>query len=154
MAAREAPPWTQAETLYRQESERYDAPDDLYDFYTRGMAAGQKRHAQARDALVADAFPDGQRKIGAAPTAPPTSGVLITGVEHDAQAAGLMWHDVIVAVDGIRVENFRQFAILRLSGSDPNMRFLLYRAGGYREVAATFKERKISAWFHDYPTNR
>lgn len=146
--------WREAEALQKENAQHYDNPKELYEFYTRGIASGQKRYTKARDELVAEAFPRGRQKIGATPSGPPTSGVQISRLEGSAQAAGLARNDVIVALDGIRVENFRQFSIVRMTGTDPKMRFLLYRAGAYKEVEATFKERSIPIWVSDYPTNR
>jgi hypothetical protein len=146
--------WAEAEQLYKDVDERYDDPTRLYEFYTRAVTAGQARYAKARDALVAAAFPDGQQKVTALPSGPPISGAQVTSLDIKVKLAGLAWHDVIVALDGIRVENARQFAILRLTGTDPNMRFVLYRAETYREVAATFKDRKIAASFGNFPSRR
>ena len=102
-----------AESSFRSSAERYDAPADLIAFYYRAVAVRKDAGYQpAWQRELERVFPNGLVE-GAGPDGPPTTGVFIESDSAAARAVGLQAGDVIVAVDGWRVENMPQYRVVR-----------------------------------------
>lgn len=101
-----------AEAAFRNNAETYDAPGELIAFYHRAVHA---RKDTAYDAALQRelerVFPDGLRK--GVCDGPPALGVYIEKDSPLSRAAGLQAGDVIVAVDGWRVDNMGQYRTAR-----------------------------------------
>jgi hypothetical protein len=140
-----------AEKTYRALRERYDASDgDWLGFLLRHQADSRAYAAEAEQ-MTANIFPDGiQAASMATLTGAPDFGVRIKWAGHRGEQAGLRNDDIIVAVDGIRVRNKRQYAAMKYRSWAPAMRFLVWRAGHYVEVSTELRHRWVASQIANY----
>src|SRR3954468_733495 len=124
-----------AEEYYRRLDERYDSSADLLGFLLR-----QQRHGIEVDSLKWKIFPAGVASV-ALPTLrePPVYGVEVAAVERIGERAGVRTHDIIVAVDGIRVNNLAQYYSAKAMSLDPNMRVTVWRDLKYTETTGPIR---------------
>lgn len=140
-----------AEAAFKANAEAYDAPAELLGFYYRAAVV---RKDDAYEDLwqreLERVFPNGLSREPV-PAGPPTLGVF---VEQDSPAAnklGLQAADVIVAVDGWRVDNMVQYRAVRafpLAGG-----FTLTVARGATRLEVTIPNRAFVPDFRiaNYP---
>jgi tetratricopeptide (TPR) repeat protein len=135
-----------AEEYYRRLDERYDSPGDLLGFLLR-----HQRHGIEVDSLKWKIFPAGVVSI-ALPTLrdPPVYGVEVAEVEKIGERAGLRMHDIIVAVDGIRVNNRAQYYSAKAMSLDPNMHVTVWRDLKYTEMTGPLRYGGIWGAVKDY----
>lgn len=69
----------------------------------------------------------------------PTKGARLREVGEAGRRVGLLNNDVVVAVDGIRVEGYWQYRVARNSRDARDLTLIVSRDGRYREVAAPFR---------------
>jgi hypothetical protein len=124
-----------AEGYYRRAYERYDAPGYLLGFLLR-----QHRTGEEVDTLTWKVFPGGITRV-TLPTLkePPTSGVEVTGVQKLGERCNLHVHDIVVAVDGIRVQNLAQYYSAKTNSLDPVMHLVIWRDLKYSEVSGPLR---------------
>jgi hypothetical protein len=124
-----------AEEYYRRVDERYDSVGDLLGFLLR-----QQRHGIEVDSLKWKIFPAGVVSV-ALPTLrePPVYGVEVAAVEKIGERAGVRAHDIIIAVDGIRVNNLAQYYSAKAMSLDPNMRMTVWRDLKYTEMTGSLR---------------
>jgi hypothetical protein len=135
--------WSGAEENYQKIAERYEDSSPLYLFYKRRQLAGQMLGAKAEE-MERRVFPGGLKAAGISDFSDrPRNGVSIDGSNDRTEANGLRPGDVIVAIEGKRVETFEQYLFIRNLSSDPHFRLIIYRDGKYREVAATAEDRRF-----------
>ena len=103
----------EAELALRANAERYDAPGELLGFYYRAVEKRKDLTYEERwQRTLKTVFPKGLSR-DPVPAGLPALGVF---VEQDSPAAnklGLQASDVIVAVDGWRVDNMMQYRVIR-----------------------------------------
>lgn len=96
-------------------------------------------------------FPNGVEKVSLKDFhRPPSNGVLIEQDNDLLRAAGLHAGDVIVAVYGVRVHNFAQYAYGRELEKTPELRLIVWQ-GRYREIVASPPNHRFGVDFGDYP---
>jgi hypothetical protein len=144
----------EAHEQYRLVAERYAQPEVLYQFYSRRVDAGDAAYERDRKGVLERVFPRGFEPLDEPPSGPPTDGVVVTTIRPESERAGFRKDDIVVALDGTRVRNQSQLSIVRMRGTDPEMRFLLYRAGAYIPVTARFEGRRLPAGTASYPAPR
>lgn len=124
-----------AEVALRHNAERYDAPGELLGFYYRSMQVRkEQKYKDGWERAVKPVFPDGLRR-DPVPAGPPALGVF---VEQDSPAAnrlGLQAGDVIVAVDGWRVDNMLQYRAVRAFPMQGGFTLTVARGATRLEVA-------------------
>jgi tetratricopeptide (TPR) repeat protein len=128
-----------ARAVYEEAANRYDTHDELLAFYLRrGEAAGVLQSHVDRTARRI--FPKGLERASIADfIAAPSEGVTLVEVGDSGRHAGLRNHDILVAVDGIRVRTLDQYRAARGSGAAPELRLIVWRAGTYLEVQGPFR---------------
>lgn len=102
-----------AEDTFQLLAARYDAPAELIGFYHR--AVGERNDASARDDLARElerVFPSGLSQE-AAPAGAPAVGVYVEQDSPESRTAGLQAGDIIVGVDGWRVDNVQQYRAVK-----------------------------------------
>jgi tetratricopeptide (TPR) repeat protein len=140
---------TQAETYLNKVAERYDQIDELIMFYGRHRRENQ-RFAEAFDRMNAKLFPKGQEPADvAALSGIPRDGVVLTGMNERAQAAGLKKGDVIVTINGIRVRNEKQYRYLLQSAPSLMVQFGFWSPQKYRSVVINLPERRLGVTIAD-----
>jgi len=131
--------WTgdtrQAEEYYRRVSERYDRSGDLLGFMLR-----QHRQGIEVDALKWRVFPGGVMSV----TLPmlreaPVSGVEVAELERIGEVHGVRVNDIVVAVDGIRVNNLSQYYAAKAMNLNGDMRLTIWRDLKYTETTGPFR---------------
>jgi hypothetical protein len=70
---------------------------------------------------------------------PPVYGVEVTAVEKIGERAGFRAHDIIVAIDGIRVNNVAQYHAARAMSLEPDIRMTVWRDLKYTEVSGPLR---------------
>lgn len=140
-----------AEDAFQSVAQRYDAPAELVAFYHR--AVNGRRDEASRSDLERElerVFPDGLTKEPA-PAGAPAVGVYVEYDSPEARKAGLQVGDVIVGVDGWRVDNVQQYQTAKaflLRGG-----YALDVARGTTRRTLTFPDRTDLPQFNiaDYP---
>jgi hypothetical protein len=129
----------EAEALHRRAWKRYDSPNELVAFYLRN-----NRKDEEVSKLLAEVFPGGLTRVPDAP--PPTSprdGLIVLETGITGAAEGLKVNDVIVGVDGYRVQNLSQYRIVRGARRDDTMTLTLWRDKQYITIAPRLRYRWI-----------
>ena len=132
--------------------ERYDESDLLIAFCIRHKAkTGDTRFDGELKKRLGILFPKGIEKVGFGNfQAAPTDGVLINQATDLARAAGLKVGDIIVAIDGIRVRNYKQYACGREVSTTPEMDLIVWQGNGYHEIKASPPNHRFGGDFGDY----
>jgi tetratricopeptide (TPR) repeat protein len=140
-----------AETLLRKGVERYEytEPADLLAFYLR-----HDRKGKDVDRLAKAIFPSGMKRVTSASfRGVPASGALIRYGGEIGRKNGLLYNDVVVAVDGYEVTNRKQFDVAAGMSTNPVMRMIVFRTGHYLEVSARVRYGWVWGDIRDYKVN-
>lgn len=125
----------QAEEFYLRAARRYDDPSDLLGFYLRHRRRGEE---PAR--LLRSVFPEGFTRVSfPSLTSAPADGVVLEEVGCAGEREGVRKGDIVIAVDGIRVRNYRQYRAARAAGTGDEMRLTVWRNGRSLEVATELR---------------
>jgi tetratricopeptide (TPR) repeat protein len=141
--------WADAEEWFRRMADRYeDNESTLLSFYLRRERAGKEGRASGpREALLVKIFPAGMEKMTEVPgegSVAPTGGLQLVGASRDAKAAGLAGGDIIVAVDGVRVQTHDQYLTVRLLRREPEMALTVWRKDHYVATTSRHFDRWLS----------
>ncbi len=140
-----------AETSFRRNAESYDAPGELIGFYYRAvMVRKDTGYASEWQRTLERVFPNGLSKEPV-PAGPPALGVYVEQDSPGSRQAGLQAGDVIVAVDGWRVDNMAQYRAVRAFPLEGG--FTLTVARGATRLAVTMANRALVPDFRiaNYP---
>jgi hypothetical protein len=135
-----------AERYFRHASEGYQDPSDLLGFMLR-----HHRQGMEIDALKWKVFPGGVTSVSL-PTLrdAPVSGLEVIGVKTIGERYGMRQDDIIVAVDGVRVNSLDQYHAAKTMSLDPTMRLIVWRDLKYREVAGPIRYGGIWGYVKEY----
>lgn len=98
-------------------------------------------------------FPRGLKKVTIGSFAGvPAAGCSIVSDSVPLQIAGLQVGDIIVALEGFRIENEEQYAHIDAMTTDPNMNLIVWRDDRYVEIWAWVRDRKLDASLQTYTT--
>jgi hypothetical protein len=101
--------WDDAEEVYRQAATRYNNPSQLLGFYYRAVHHHKQTGLEpAWQQELARVFPDGLTAVPG--DGPPKRGVVVTRDNDVVRKAGLQAGDIIIGLEGWRVENYRQYS--------------------------------------------
>lgn len=141
---------------YRKIEERYDNPRYVISWW-RGYReqTGKAAYDGEVEKRLSALFPAGIQpvNIGAAVNAPET-GVAILGENEHTQAAGLKRGDIIVGLDGKRVEDLDQYFYLRLKLTNAVMRLTVWKGDRYTDIEATPPDHRFGVPFDTYRAQR
>lgn len=140
----------EAEEYYKKIQERYGASGPLTGFHLR--LAVKSGNNEMLSQVAGNIFSNGIKKVTLAdmPATQPERGVGIYGTSPSLTKAGLRPNDVIVALDGIRVETFAQYDFVRSLTRLPEMKIIAWQDGKYREFVASPPNRKFGVNMDDY----
>jgi hypothetical protein len=134
---------TGAEENYERIAERYDSNAPLYLFYKRHESQMGEIGGKAK-AMEAEVFPGGMRAASLRDfSGKPKTGVSINGESDLLRKNGLKAGDVIVSIEGWRVDTFDQYSFIRELSESPRFRLIVYQDGQYREIAAEAEGRRF-----------
>lgn len=142
--------------LHEKQAERYDAAGPLIGFLVRRRDAEASRGGNARyegrlKALLQEHVPGGLVKFQMpAGAAPPERGVEVHLDTAQIAQAGLKIGDVIVAVRGYAVKDWRSFKAIR--GLEPEKPYFLtvWRGAGYREIGPLAANHRFGVDLPEY----
>lgn len=129
--------------------------DALIGFYYR-MAYQEKQAGYEKRflELVDDDFPNGLEPADLRSFSGfPTDGVAVLKTWPYAERAGFKSGDVIVALDGYRVRNRRQYVLVRGFSDAPEMSLVVFRHPGYVEVKARSADRYLGFDMRSHKTS-
>jgi tetratricopeptide (TPR) repeat protein len=142
-----------AEDTYRKINERYEnSGQALAAFYLRQSRRTNNPQIEARaKSLVTKQFPNGFEHVTLADfNASPTDGLAFRRLFARAEHIGLREHDIVVAMDGLRVRNIDQYYVVNRVSHDPTMTVVVWRDGRYQELHLTVPQRYFAVVFYDY----
>lgn len=141
-----------AESYYLKEQERHNDAGALISFYHRhdGETPGTP-YAEKLKRATAKVFPQGLKRVSLKDfQGAPRQGVLIDGENEKVRQAGLKRGDIIVALDGERTDTMEQYMAVRNFDRWPEMKFIYFREGTYRELAYALEGRMFNVSFVSY----
>jgi tetratricopeptide (TPR) repeat protein len=142
----------EAEDYYLKIQERYGDKSPLPGFYHRQLSKVPNAEFAGKYAqMEKEVFPNKPHSVALSDfTAPPDHGVLIPVSNELLTRAGIKASDIVVAIDGTQVENFRQYRfILDLTLSD-ELDLIIYSGGKYQAVHATTPGRRFGIALQNY----
>lgn len=128
--------------------DRYGHPEEVIPFLARMQQAAPNSKYRA---LFAQAIANGPyqkielRNLSGAPAL----GAVASAENDEMRKAGLRQTDVIVGVQGYRVDNAARYTILRETGG-PQLTLIIWRDNTYRELKASPPGRRFGVDFNDY----
>jgi hypothetical protein len=145
--------YAKAFECYQNIFDRYDEPAPLLDFGMRyrDEFKDDRFLRDARNAMLR-LFPEGIREVSMDDFhASPTNGVLVAGENTLMKQAGLHYGDVIVAVNGVPVQTFKQYSAARQFKSDPDLHLIVWqRDQQYHQIVAAPPKHVFGVTFVDY----
>lgn len=140
---------------YAKIEERYDDSSALLAFCARYQSqTGDRRFEPEVQKRLGKLFPNGIEHVSLNDFhGPPKDGVLIQGENNLLKSAGLWKGDVIVAVYGLRVHNFKQYTYGRDLKSTPDLDLIVWQYHRtYREFKPNVPGHRFGVAFGDYPS--
>jgi tetratricopeptide (TPR) repeat protein len=143
--------YAEAETLYRKVQERYHGDRTQLDAFHCRNAARSPECARAWEERKGQLFPQGMRPF-AQPEAPvpPTRGIRFAKQTWYLGRQGLAPDAVIVALDGIQVENQQQYLLVRELKWEDDMTLVVFQGGAYRTLQVAPPRRRFGVDLKDY----
>jgi tetratricopeptide (TPR) repeat protein len=133
-----------AETYFRKLAERYERWEELLVFYNRHRS--EPKYALAAARLTDKVFPDGREEMDIARlSGVPTSGVILTSNSKTTAVLGLVAGDVIVAVNGVRIQNKSQYFYQMDTAASEKVDLIVFSRRRYRTIAATLPDHRLGA---------
>lgn len=138
--------------LHRAITERYGNSGSLLAFLGRAAKASPDPKFQTLlDQTLQKSVPSGLEKVELAQfSGAPADGVVFATENEETQKAGLRPGDVIVAVQGYRVHEFRSYTALRELEPTAPVRLILWRSGAYLELSATPPNHRFGVTVRTY----
>jgi hypothetical protein len=133
--------------------ERYEDAGPLVDFCQRYKAkTGDNRFEGEVQKRIQAYFPEGMEKVELKDfQAPATDGAVFHQQNDLMKAASLKRGDVVVAINGIRVHTFKQYAYVRgLRINIPEMDLVVWQGDAYREIKASPPNHMFGVDMGDY----
>ena len=147
--------YTEAETVFRQvrtEKRRNNVLSTLYSRHPQEVDANGISFLQHRDAMQKRLFPSGMQTVVLSEcTAPPRFGMTFSDERGTLQSIGMQGGDVIVAVDGYRIENELQYTFVRnLDPDNDRMILVVWDGTRYAEIDVWVEDRRFLLVLNDY----
>ncbi|MGA2029954.1 MAG: hypothetical protein ABSG87_07760, partial [Verrucomicrobiota bacterium] len=144
--------YDEAFNWFAKNEDRYNDSAPLLDFCMRYKAkTGDNRFDSEVQKRISKIFPKGIEKVSLKDfSGPPTDGVLIRQENDLLTSAGLKRGNVIVAVYGVRVHNFEQYAFARGLKDTPELDLIVWQGDGYHEYTPAPPNHLFGADFGDY----
>ncbi|MDX2080340.1 MAG: hypothetical protein SFU53_06105 [Terrimicrobiaceae bacterium] len=143
--------WKDAMELARKTDERYnEGPSEQVACYLR-MNERSPDEAAAFVDVVKEVFPDGIQKATLTDfSGPPSAGSRIDSASAQLERFGLKPGQIIVGLDGYRVDSYEQYAAIRGLREDPTMKIIAWDGQEYREMEGTVAGRRFHVEMSTY----
>jgi tetratricopeptide (TPR) repeat protein len=143
--------FAEAEKAYVRAADRYDDPAQLLGFYYRAVnVRKQQDYDEKWRAALIQTFPEGLVLDSATDAARPPHSVVVTRDNEKVRKAGLQAGDLIVAVEGWRVDNVRQFHAVNAFDEGEQMKLTAWRGRRF-PVDLTARNRVMGIEFRTDP---
>jgi tetratricopeptide (TPR) repeat protein len=144
--------YLEALEYFRKMNERYNRPGVLCGVLARYQAkTGDTRYNKEIQTRLRQLFPNGLQRVTAKHfNAAPSQGVRIEEQNFLVTRNGLQEGDIIVALNGTRVDDFEQYCYVRESASAPELDLIVWRNNQYLEVKANPPDHRFGAYFCTY----
>jgi hypothetical protein len=140
----------EAEALYKDADSHYSESAELIGFYYRAVnIRKQEAYRATLDEQLRRVFPDGLVEVASADGAP-ANGVIVTRDSELSRAAGLQAGDIIVGLEGRRVQNLHQYQAINAFSRDPRMTITAWRGRNF-DVTVTAPNRRMGIEFRSHP---
>jgi len=142
-----------AEQVYRTNLSHYDDGIPLAAYLLReARRTGMKEYEDEARRYVSRLFPSGLEQVTMADFQnwPPLDGVLIKHGSPRSDRLGVHGGDIFVAVDGVRVRNYAQYALVWRLSNDQNVTLTVWREGRYRQLLLNVPQRWFGVAFDSY----
>jgi hypothetical protein len=139
-----------AEDAYKRSADGYDNPSQLLGFYYRAVHVRKDaKYERAWTEALAPVFPNG---LIPEPTdnARPEHGVIVMADNAKARTGGLQTGDIIVGLEGWRVDNNRQYQAINAFYGNEEIKLTAWR-GALTHLTFTAKNRLIGIGLRSYP---
>jgi hypothetical protein len=140
-----------AEPYFDQIRGQYGEAGPLLGFYFRRKEAGTPGFASKFDALAGRALPGLQKLDRAKLPKMPQSGVRVADATANARAFGLEDGDVIVGLDGWRIQRKADYTLVRDFDWRPEVSVCAWRKGQYFDVVGRGMNRRLGFVYTTYP---
>jgi hypothetical protein len=139
----------------RYKDPKYACDSGLVAFYYRMARVRQKGAFESKlERCLASTFPQGLQRVELKDlSGPPTDGIFVNGHSDETLKQGIWAGDVIVGLDGWRVRTTEQYWAVNDFNVEEveDMTFIVWKAGGYREVKARFRDRQLYVKLDNFP---
>jgi len=148
--------YTEAEACYKEIETKNAYIGTLVDFYlkyrTRTDDLGVP-FQQRYDEMIERCFPNGLQTVQLEDfSEPPQAGVVFIEDNPKTRRAGLPRGTVIVALDGIALDNLTQYFIIRqLQKSNPRMDLIVWSGTEYKKASISLNKRRFGLDLQNYP---
>jgi hypothetical protein len=140
-----------AEKSFREAADRYENPSQLLGFYYRDINdRKQSRYKDAWNEAIGRVFPSGLVPTTAG-NAKPTSGVVFMSDNILVKEAGLLIGDIVVGLEGWRVDSFDQYRTVNAFFEREEMKLTVWRGGRLLPITVTAPKRLMGVEFRTYP---
>jgi hypothetical protein len=142
-----------AEQVYRENLNHYDDGIALAAYLLReARRTGTKGYANEARPYVSRLFPSGLEQVTLADfhNTPPQDGVLIKHGSPRSDRLGVHTGDIFVAVDGVRVRSYPQYALVWRLSNDQQVTLTVWRDGRYQQLPLRVPQRWFGVAFDSY----
>lgn len=127
---------SKAEEVLDASKRRYENDDALTGFYLRNKDRDE-RYASKAEPLLKAKFPDGLQKADLSKfKAPPVVGNKIAKCDYYPKSRGLDKDQIIVALNGYKIDNNKQYQVIRQMALSPILKFIVWDGTEYKEIVA------------------
>jgi tetratricopeptide (TPR) repeat protein len=141
----------EAEATYGEAARHYQNPSQLLGFYYRAVIDRKEaRYDTAWAAELERVFPQGLTPVPIGAGKPP-HGVVVNSDTALSRRAGLLIGDLIVGVEGHRVENFDQYRAVNAFFERDDMKLTVSRGGKLLPITVTAPNRYMGVELRSYP---
>jgi hypothetical protein len=143
--------WEEGASYLVAYAERYNNKGPLARFLTLHRGRAPKLN-EAYKKLVASVFPNGMEEVSVRDfTQSPEAGAQINAQSAISKKAGLKIGDVVVALDGIRVESLDEYIFVRALQPDTTpLALIVWDGAAYRELSVAAPKRAMGCGMHTY----
>lgn len=144
--------YPEAFEYYQKIEERYNSPGELVGFCVRYKAlTDDTRYDAVVKKHLRVLFPRGLEKVALKDfTEPPTKGVVFAKDNNLLITAGLKRGDIIVALDGLRVDDMTQYQYVRDLTNAPALTLIIWNGDAYTQVSASPPRRRFGSSLKNY----
>jgi len=141
----------EAEEYEKKIQERYNDSSNLIAFYKRQLDQGNASYKSKYDDTIRTIFPQGLKQVTLADfSGPPTGGMRFQATNAAMKSNGVSSDQVIVALDGYKVENVAQYTMARGFSDSPNMQLIVWDGKTYQILSVNQPGRLFGVGMQDY----